>query len=286
MHGTIIELMMKMSGRIFLLLAGLCAALATSAQNDDSTLYRNNKVKTVIVGVMIPVLVSNDDTCMFRVSYINRRGLADSIVEDQNCMGWDRRAEYHFRYDSMNNMTQMDILANDAMESRLLLEYDSAGRISSEAFTYFEPYQETNHTRNIYYGPPARPDSVYYITISAKDTTVIRKRNRYNPEGKLIRVEEFPDTADKMLSMTVYKYDTRNRLIRYEYTNFERYDADQVTTYTYDENERIFRTEDQLYNSAAEFYYYKNGLLGKAFYYNRFGQTEREELYLYQFYGE
>lgn len=264
----------------------ITGTLVSSGQNDDSTLYRTNRVKTVIVGVMIPVLVNNTDTCMFRVSYINELGLADSIVEDHNCMGWDRRAEYHFRYDSLRNMTQMEVLSNDAMESHLKLAYDSAGRVIDEVYTFFEPEQLTNYTSISHFGDLNRPDSGHYFTISGVDTLLVRKRNYYTKTGKLSKVEEFSGKEGKMTSLTVFKYDERDRLIRFEYSNFERYDADQVTNYTYDENDRVFRTEDQLYNSAAEFYYYKNGLLGKAFYYNRFGQMEKEELYLYQFHGQ
>jgi len=252
------------------------------AQNEDSAVYRQFKVREVITKLRMPMMQSKD-TCIYRIQKINEKGWLTEVSEDNLCMGWNSKRVTNYTYDSLGRIVGVSITNNDKMETKLELKHDKYHRVVEEIYTWFEPFQNSSLSKTIYFGAGQNADSAVNITYVDKDTFVRRSKNYYVGE-KLVKSEERSDTSEKLTSMTVLKYNNQDQLIRFEFSNFEAFDQDQVTTYTYHEDGKVLRSEDVLYNTAAEFFYYKTGVPGVTFYYNKFGDLEREEFYQYKHY--
>jgi len=266
---------------VLLIFIGACSLL-TFGQNEDSAVYRKYNIRVIKTQLRMPMM-KNRDTCLYRVQQINRKGWLTQVVEDNYCMGWASKRITDYEYDDLGRMIHIRITNNDQMETDLVLEHDSFNRVVKEKYTWFEPFQDFSISKTEYFGDPNQPDSAINTTFVNGDTVIRRVHNFYNGH-LLVKSEERSDTSSRILAQTVMKYNKNKQLIRYEYSNFESYDQDQVITYTYHPNGKVHRSEDVIYETAAEFYYYKTDVPGVTFYYNKFGDLEREEFYKYEYY--
>jgi len=254
----------------------------THAVNEDSSYFRKYKVTNVKVMLRLPMLINKTDTCLFREREINDKGLTTKMIMDNGCLGYESRVETSYTYDERDNIVGIQVMENDKIQALVSYEFDSLNREVKEVYRWFEPYPDSSTNITTYSSMDKEFDSLVTMTFVQGDT-LINKRKYFWNNGKKIKIAEFNGVTGKQVSQTIFKYDLQNRLSRYEYSNFEEYDVDQVTTYTYNDKGRVYRTEDVLNEMKAEFYYYHSGLKGKSFYYNKFGDLEREELYEYEF---
>lgn len=261
----------------------LAFAFTGYAQNSDSTLYRTHKVKKVVTRLKLPLLAHSNDTCTYIVQKVNEYGLLTSLYQNNNCLGWGTVAETLFEYDSLQRLVGIESLVNDKVQSVIQFELDSFGRILVERLKYFGDEIEERTTTTMYFGVGKMEDSSM-ATTHFGDQIIVRKTVNFYANQKLVKAEVRDGDTDKMVSMLVMKYLENGKLFRYEYTDFESYDNDEVTEYKYNEEDQLSRSDDILYGTAGDFYYYKNGLLGKVFYYNKFGQMDKEMLHEYEFY--
>jgi hypothetical protein len=217
------------------------------------------------------------------VQQVNEFGLLTSLYQNSNCLGWGTAVETLFEYDSLRRLVGIQSLVNDKVQSVIKFELDSFGRILTERLAYFGDEVEERTTNTVYFGKGRLEDSSVATTQFEGQQIVRRTKNFYDNQ-KLVKTEVRDGESDKMVSMVVMKYQKDGKLFRYEYTDFESFDSDEVTEYKYNEEGQLSRSDDILYGTAGDFYYYKNGLLGKVFYYNKFGQMDKEMLHEYEFY--
>lgn len=231
----------------------------------------------------LPMLINKTDTCLYRERHIDKNGLTSTLIVDNNCLGYSTKMVTDYTYDDDGRVIGIRVLENDKIQVLVSYEFDDLGREVKEIYKWFDPFPDSSVNVTSYSSYEEQYDSAVTTTYVQGDTITTIRKYEWNG-AKKSKVKEFNGETGKQVSQTVFKYDLENRLSRYEFSHFEEYDVDDVTTYTYNDKGRIFRTEDILNDTKAEFYYYHSGLKGKSFYYNKFGDLEREELYEYEFY--
>lgn len=253
-----------------------------SAQVHDTTLYRQNNVKSVSTWVHMLAFEKSNDTCLSSVKHLNKKGSPTYVKMDYHCQGWDVINELKYTYNDQNDMVGLTTIRNDQVVSELTMTVDSFGRIRTEKNTFYEPYG-TMEVRNVYFGEGKLADSVFTVEISDTDTTYLVTKNTYAGE-KLLKSNTVDANSNKAINMLTNRYDEKGRLTRSEFIYFLGYDNDDITKYEYNDKDQIVRTKSELTDLVAEFYYNKQGLPIKTFYYNKFGTLEREVWYKYEFY--
>lgn len=271
-----------MRKNLFTILFATLITFAANAQVHDSTLYRQNKVKEIESWVHVLAFTKSNDTCLNVVKKINPAGHPTYIQTNYNCLGWDMKNEIYYTYNDRYDVTGIRTLQNDNLVSDLTIKVDSFGRILEEVNQFADP-PVTVRIRNKYFGEGPLSDSVYTVEVSGPDTTYFMSTNTYQ-NGQLLKSNTVDVITNKPVNMLTNRYDETGKLTRSEFIYFLGYDNDVITKYTYNEKGQIFRTESELDNIAAEFYYDKKGLPVKVFYYNKFGALEREVWHKYKYY--
>lgn len=224
----------------------------------------------------------SNDTCLTTTKLINEKGSPTYIKMDYHCQGWDVITELKYTYSENNEVTGLTTIRNDQIVSELKMELDSFGRIRSETNTFFDPYGLVE-VRNVYFGDGKNADSVYTVEINNLDTTYLLTKNTYI-DGKLLKTTTTDAYTNKAVNMLTNRYDSKGRLTRAEFIYFLGYDNDDITQFEYNEKDQIIKTKSELSDLVAEFYYSKEGLPIKTFYYNKFGSLEREVWLKYEYY--
>jgi len=258
------------------------ASFMAFAQIHDTTLYRQNNVKSVSQWVHMLGFEKSNDTCLSNVKHINKKGSPTYIKIDYHCQGWDIITELRYTYNDNNDVTGLSTIRNDEVISDLKMELDSFGRIRTEINTFFDPPGQVE-VRNVYFGEGKNADSVYTVEINDKDTTYLVTKNTYVGDN-LLKSNTTDVNANKPVNMLTNRYDKKGRIARTEFIYFLGYDNDDITLFEYNEKDQIIKTKSELTDLAAEFYYDKSGLPIKTFYYNKFGTLEREVWYKYEYY--
>ncbi len=268
-----------------LLLTIFCFLTTTSSsfgQVHDTTLYRQNKVKEVNMWVHVVAFTKSNDTCLFTTKKINRHGSPTNVVVNYNCQGWDVVTELDYTYNDKNQMTGLKTMKNDQLMSHLTMKLDDYGRILEEENIFSEPFSILR-VKNKYFGDGMFADSMYSAEINNGDTSYLKTTFVYD-DDKLLKSNTINTDSNKAVSMLTNKYDEKGRLVRAQFIYFLSYDNDDITKFEYNEKDQIIRTESELSDIAAEFYYDKSGLPIKTFYFNKFGSLEREVWYKYEYY--
>jgi hypothetical protein len=271
---------MKIRLGIFMLL--ILFGFTAEGQVHDSTLYRQNKVKSVSSWVHMLAFEKSNDTCLTTIKKLNQQGTPTYIKMDYRCQGWDVMNELKYTYDENNFMTGLTTLQNDQIISDLKVQVDSFGRIVTETNTFYDPYNVVR-VRNVYFGDGPNADSMYTVEINDIDTIYFLTTYVYVGE-KLLKSNMTNASTNKPVNMLTYRYDQKGRLTRSEFIYFLGYDNDDITNFDYNDKNQIIKTKSDLTDLVAEFYYSPNGLPVKTFYYNKFGTLEREMWYKYEFY--
>jgi len=270
--------MRKILGTTLLLFVSIIAV----GQVHDTTLYRQNKVKSVSTWVHMIAFEKSNDTCLSSVKELNKFGSPTYVKMDYHCQGWDVVNELKYTYDANGHMQGLTTIQNDQVISKLNVTVDSFGRILTEKNTFYEPYTEIE-VRNLYFGDGPNADSMYAAEVSGTDTTYFMTKYTY-ADGKLLKSNTTNATTNKPVNMLTNRYDKKGRLVRSEFIYFLGYDNDNITKYEYNEKDQIIKTKSELTDLVAEFYYTDTGLPTKTFYYNKFGALEREVWYKYTYY--
>ncbi|MCO4818559.1 MAG: hypothetical protein KC517_02965 [Bacteroidetes bacterium] len=270
--------MRKLLGTIVI----LCFSILSIGQVHDTTMYRQNKVKSVSTWVHMIAFEKSNDTCLTTVKEINRQGSPTYVKMDYHCQGWDVINELKYTYDENYFMSGLTTLQNDQIISELVVTVDSFGRILTEKNKFYEPFTEVE-VRNMYFGEGKDADSMYAAEVSGTDTTYFMTKYTYG-NSKLLKSNTTNATTNKPVNMLTNRYDQKGRLIRSEFIYFLGYDNDNITKYEYNNKDQIIKTKSELTDLVAEFYYTKDSLPTKTFYYNKFGALEREVWYKYTYY--
>ncbi len=267
---------------IFTLILIGVTVLTASSQVEDSVLYRKHNIREVQSWVHITAFENSNDTCLLSTKNLNERGLPTYVKMDYNCQGWNLISEAFYTYDERFNLTGIKIVNNDQISTNTVMKPDSLGRTVYEKTEYFDP-AGTIEISYVHYGDTRFPDSTITTEINGIDTTVTRAVNTY-VNGKMKRSDIVDISKSKPVSSLSNKYDAQMRLIRSEYIFFQGYDRDNITKYTYNTKGQISKTESELDDLKAEFYYDDNGLPIVVYYFNKFGSLERQVWHKYQYY--
>ncbi|MBI1306469.1 MAG: hypothetical protein GC181_07635 [Bacteroidetes bacterium] len=254
------------------------------AQNDDSTLYKKLRVSRVESWVHVLAFENSNDTCLIEVKEIDSNGLMTYVKHDFHCYGYDEIAETRLKYNESGWPVNIVNHSNDRVTSISKMEYNEHGQVVKEETTYYEPEFVLLILVHQYFGKPQKPDSMITTEIKNGDTTLYRTTYLYNQKsGKQARIDVRDISNGKNISGQVFRYDEKNRLVHDEYVMYQVYDNDEITNITYNEKNQIVKTKSDINNTAAEFFYQKNGLMFKTLYYNKFEAMDREVWYKYTF---
>lgn len=256
--------------------------MAGFSQVEDSVLYRKNQVREVQSWVHVTAFENSNDTCLLSTKKVNERGLPTYVKMDYNCQGWDLISEAKYTYDEKYNLTGIQIINNDLISVNTTMKVDDLGRIVYEKTDYYDP-ASTVEIFYTHYGKTRFADSTFTTEITGGDTTTTKTVYTYL-NGKLKRSDIVDIGKSKPVSSLTNKYDGNMKLLRSEYIYFQGYDRDNITKYTYNEKGQIRRTESELDDVAAEFYYDDSGLPIVVYYFNKFGSLERQVWHKYQYY--
>ena len=103
----------------------LCLSILSIGQVHDTTMYRQNKVKSVSTWVHMIAFEKSNDTCLSAVKEINKQGSPTYVKMDYHCQGWDVINELKYTYDENNFMSGLTTLQNDQVISELAVTVDS-----------------------------------------------------------------------------------------------------------------------------------------------------------------
>jgi hypothetical protein len=251
------------------------------AQYEDTSSWKLNKVKGVESWVNFLQFENSNDTCLYELKKINEAGKMTFLRQDYKCHGWQMVAETRFEYDVQGRLTLINIIQNDNLMSNTKWWYDEAGRVVKEESKYTEPYALIL-VSNVYFGPEDSPDSMLSIRVTNGDTIIYRSHFQYR-NGDLAREDVVDITNAQPISSHSMQYDSMHRMIRDKMIMMQSYDEDEITNIEYNAEGWISRSQSEINTTAAEFYYHKNGLVAKTFYYNKFETMERQVWHKYTF---
>ena len=271
-----------MTGHIIFLSILLSLGTLYAQNGVDTALIKELGVKNMKVYVKIPILNNKTvkDSCLVEEYSWDTSGRLIFDMENLKCYGWDGKTEnrHVFNKEGFLALTHQikngdNILVKYSYNERKdLIKILQRNEANNDSFVTLNQYfYEDNKvveqkTMNIY-----GYDTTIFIMKYAFDTADnVSEINTYDGEGNLMERQTFQITP---ISKKLLEFSTEVKLPKKHYTKAWNY---------YDFDARLFKTQYSN-NSWTDFFYYENGLLQSAVYYNVDGTLSSIKIHTYEF---
>lgn len=241
------------------------------AQYADTALFRQLNIVKITSWVKLPMMEKQRDSCLSETRILNEFGKVTYVKTNYNCMGWNRIDETIFTYDQNQNPSDIKYLSNNQIVSHTFFKYNNKGYSIYEKRVYFEPAD----TFILNYEPKYDKKGLLISerVTSNKDEQPPYVRKSSYKEGLISQVDVANDTGE-VLAKYNYYYNQDKQLVDETFESLKPKYNYSKELLDYD-NGKLIRKTNTADNTATEFIYYKNGLIYKTFWYNRFGGLER-----------